>query len=154
MALIHEILYQTENYAHLNYKKYIRALISNLVRSYHKKISDINVEYDIEDISIDINDAIPLALIINELVSNSLKYAFTDESKSKKQSISLKQSKDEVILTIADNGKGFPPNYDTTKSKSLGLRLVSMLTKQLHGTYERIDDQGTKSMIRFANTDY
>ena len=153
MALIHEILYQTENYVHLNYKRYIRALISNLVRSYQKIISNINVEYDIEDISIDINDAIPLALIINELVSNSLKYAFADEIKSKKLSISLKQNKNEVILTITDNGKGFPTNYDATKSKSLGLRLVSMLTKQLHGTYERINDQGTKSMIKFAITD-
>ncbi|UYP48320.1 hypothetical protein NEF87_004605 [Candidatus Lokiarchaeum ossiferum] len=149
MSLIHEILYQTENYAKINYNRYIRSLVGNLIRSYRKNVSEIHTIFDIDEISIDINDAIPLALILNELVSNALKYAFPKGIGKKTLKISLKKHNNQVVLTVMDNGIGVPKDLDLTSSKTLGLRLVSMLSAQLNGTYNILNEKGTKVQILF-----
>ncbi len=149
MALIHEILYTSENYARIDYEEYIKNLTNNLIRTYNISTKNLNVVFDVEKISIDLNDAIPLALILNEIISNALKYAFPEDYPSKKLFISLKHKEKIIILIVQDNGVGLPKELNIQESKSLGLRLVSMLTKQLHGKLDVDRKKGTQFTIKF-----
>ncbi len=136
MALIHEKLYKSEDLASINFAKYIQSLTVHLFHSYRANTDIVRLKTDIEDIHLDINTSIPCALIINELVSNSLKYAFPD---GRRGEITVKLRSDKQgkkTLVISDNGVGFPENFDLKKSDSLGLLLVTDLSKQINGTVE------------------
>jgi len=140
MALIHEKLYKSEDLASINFAKYIQSLTVHLFHSYRVNTDIVRLNTDIEDIHLDINTAIPCALIINELVSNSLKHAFPG---GKRGEITVKLHSDKQgkrTLVVSDNGIGFPEDFDLQKSDSLGLLLVTDLTKQINGTikFDRI----------------
>ena len=108
---------------------------------------------DVQDISMDIYYAIPCSLIMNELVSNSLKYAFPDGKKGKIL-IKMQQNQDKKIkLIIADNGVGIPDNLDFRNTESLGLQLVNTLVGQLEGTIEMDNQEGTQFVIEFEKKD-
>ncbi|MFP3974851.1 MAG: PAS domain S-box protein [Dehalococcoidia bacterium] len=148
MSLIHEKLYRSENMAAINFKEFIRSLSHSLIRSYG--ISNVSLKSDIEDVHLPIDTAIPCGLIVNELVSNSLKYAFP-EGKSGEIEIGLHQiGEGEVELMVRDNGAGMSGDIDIRNTDSLGMDLVTLLgEKQLGGKVELDRSQGTEFRIRF-----
>jgi len=149
MALVHEQLYQSENLADINFPEYIKILVGNLFRSYGPH-PGVTFKVNIEEISLAIDTAIPCGLIVNELVSNSLKYAFP-EGRTGWICIDLTASAtDEYILSIRDNGVGIPAELDWTQTESLGLQLVRRLTNQLEGEISLDRSQGTEFRLIFG----
>lgn len=151
MALIHEKLYQSEDLAQTDFAEYIRSLVNNLFRSYSVNSRSISLSLNVEDVRLSIDTAIPCGLIINELVSNSLKYAFLAD-KPGEISISLyPEPDDRYTLIVQDNGSGLPPDLNFQQTKSLGLQLVCNLTKQLQGTIDLQSKTGAIFKINFTD---
>ncbi|MBN2460116.1 MAG: PAS domain S-box protein [Candidatus Cloacimonetes bacterium] len=151
MALVHEKLYQSQDLARINFGDYIRSLTIYLYGSYKVRSSQIKLKVEIENTPMDINTAIPCGLIINELVSNALKHAFPDDRKGIVH-VSLRTDIDgNNILTVKDNGVGFPPNLSLKKSKTLGLQLLQTLVAQLHGRLELKRKKETTFTITFKD---
>ncbi len=148
MSLIHESLYQTENLSKVDFKEYIIKLTDAIVNSQNSKQQDIHLKVEVEDIYFDIQTAIPLGLIINELVNNAYKHAF----KQKKQGIialKLHQTKDSFILVISDNGTG---NSEVLSlKKTLGMELVKLLVLQIKGVLQIQNNMGISYNIQFKN---
>lgn len=152
MALIHEKLYQSSSLAKIDCQEYITTLVHELFRSYQAYKQDITFLVKVKQSSLSIALATPFGLIINELVFNSLKYAFI-EMLGGQVFISLEEkNQGQFILIISDNGKGLPKSLDFRKTKTLGLQLVCRLTKQINGTIELIQSQGTTFKIVFTTT--
>jgi two-component sensor histidine kinase len=131
MALAHETLYQSETLSKIEFNKYINELIKLLSSSFGRKT--VNFKVDCENISLDIVTAVPLGLIINELMSNSLKYAFPDYKEDSQVTMSLREINGKKELIIEDNGIGFPKELDFSDTDSLGLQLVNSLVSQING---------------------
>lgn len=149
MALIHEHLYGTNELARINLPDYVRDLCSNLAASYG--LPDVRVDSQVEDLSLDIDTAIPCGLIINELVSNALKYAFPEGRG--RVLVEVESAPDgEVghVMRVIDDGVGLPAGVDPTDSPSLGLQLVTALARQIRGDLEFSSDQGVRMEIRFG----
>jgi two-component sensor histidine kinase len=152
MALIHQKLYQSESIAQINFKEYIDGIVSNIFESYGQK-SNIKIDIRAEDIPIKIDYAVPCGLIINELVTNSLKYAFPDERQGKIQILLISDTTttNNIQLSISDDGIGIPKELDIRNTKSLGLHLVTALAEaQLHGKIILNREKGTEFQIGFS----
>jgi two-component sensor histidine kinase len=147
MALVHQMLNKDESLAHIPLQQYIKNLIKYLYKIYQVDTKKIPCILTIDDISLEIDRAIPCGLIINELVSNIFKYAFP-ENQAGEIKVSLKRQENQVILMVSDNGIGMktmqPANND-----SLGIQLVTNLTKQLDGEMKIEQHQGTCFTIVF-----
>jgi PAS domain S-box-containing protein len=156
MALIHEELHRCGEGDTLNFSHYIKELADNLFLTYKLRNESISLDKDIEqDIFFDMDTGVPLGIIINELVSNSLKHAFPDRSAGEIR-IKLHREEGDVksfILTVSDNGVGIPENLDIEDLDSLGLQLVVSLVDQLDGELELKRDNGTEFTIRFTVTE-
>ncbi|MEG4577901.1 PAS domain S-box protein [Microcoleus sp. N3A4] len=154
MALIHEQLYQSEHLDRIDLPPYVENLVANLYQSFGCGNTAIQFNLKVDPIYLNIETAIPCGLIINELVSNSLKYAFT---KNLAGLITIKFSEinsQQFQLIIQDNGSGFPADFDVEKTETLGLRLVRMLAYQLEGTIA-IDSQcGICYNLNFKQLNY
>jgi two-component sensor histidine kinase len=147
MALIHERLYQSDNLARIDFGEYVRSLVGYLVRSY--AIPAVNVNVTVKNVSLPVNSAIPCGLIINELLSNALKYAFPG-GRSGDVAIRLEMTPERsAVLTVQDNGVGLPRDVDFQNTTTLGLQLVNTLSKQLNGVIGLIRDRGTTFSIIF-----
>lgn len=154
IALIHEKMYQSGDLSNIDFNSYITSLISDIVYSYGYDSDNIINEIEVGPYALNIETAIPLGLIINELVSNSLKYAFNEKS-SGKIGVKLESIGNNLFkLDIKDNGIGFPENLDFKNTKSLGLQLVNSLVEQLDGTITLINDSGTHFEIIFKELEY
>ncbi|MBW4563200.1 MAG: PAS domain S-box protein [Mojavia pulchra JT2-VF2] len=150
IALVHEKLYRSEELADINFAQYIPDLTTHLFDSYNDRSSDIRLNIQVDDAKLDIETAIPCGLIINELVSNALKYAFPVHREGEIQVRLYQQYNQNLILIIRDNGVGLPENFDSKKAKTLGINLVQGLVKQLRGTLEIKCQQGTEFKITFT----
>lgn len=150
MALVHEKLYQSKDFATLNFSEYIRNLIGYLFQVYRVNTNLITLEIDVEEVTLNIDMAIPCGLIINELVSNALKYAFPKSIKGTIKVALSSQVNNQLTLVVRDNGIGFPANWDFKNVKTLGLQLVNVLTNQLDGILELDRSRGTEFRISFA----
>ena len=149
MSLIHEKLYQSNDLASINIADYIRSLVSLLLSSFKVDVNRIKININLKNIFLDIATAIPLGLIISEIVSNSLKYAFPDERTGEISFSIQKKQEDTYLLIISDNGVGIPPEIDFKTSESLGLHLINALISQLHGNVELNRTKGTLFAITF-----
>jgi len=147
MALIHEKLYKSEDLAHIDFKEYLRSLVGSIAKTYQRH--DVAYDLDMDQIVLDINVGIPCGLIVNELVSNSLKYAFPEGRAGTIRLGISRNSEGSHVLTVADNGIGFPPEVDFRNTLSLGLKLVNVLTGQIRGTIVLSQEQGTRFDITF-----
>lgn len=153
MAMIHEMLYQSKDLSSINFVDYIKNLVGNLFHIYGLN-QNITTIFDLEDFYPNIETSIPLGLIINELVSNSIKYAFPNNEPGE-ISISLNSYDKGFQLIISDNGIGLPEEVDfKNREQSLGLNLVTSLTQQLDGTIDLDRSQGTKYIINFNELKY
>ncbi|GAA6622491.1 histidine kinase dimerization/phosphoacceptor domain -containing protein [Scytonema sp. NUACC26] len=151
MALIHEHLYQSPEISHIDFGEYIRSLTDNLFRCYGISQKTILLKIETGGIKLNLDTAIPCGLLINELISNSLKYAFP-EGRRGEISIRLVSSTDNtIILIVSDTGIGIPDSLDWSNTNSLGLRIVHNLTRQLKGTLTLDRDRGTAFHITFAH---
>ena len=150
MALIHEKLYQSKDLSRVDFNEYIKSLINSLFRSYGIDTGRIVTKLNVEDVSIRLDHAIPCGLIINELVSNSLKYAFPEDRKGE-ISVTLRSiTKDEIELRVSDDGIGIPEDLNIRNTDSLGLELVIILAEdQLGGKIELDRTGGTTFRILF-----
>ena len=153
MAMIHEKLYLSTDLTKINFVDYIQSLISNLFYSYNVKKDHIKPILKIEDVNLNIETAIPCGLIITEIISNCLKYAFPNQMKGK-IIISLKQVEDKFELIISDNGIGLPEDININKIKTLGILLVKSLTEQIDGKISIHRKNGTQFNITFKELKY
>ena len=149
MALLHETLYRSESLGRVNFAHYIVSICDHLLRSYGPKAARIKLEPHLEEISIDLDQAVSCGLIINELVSNALKHAFP-EGRSGRIIVELHTlPQEQFVLKVADDGVGMPPQLDIRQTGTLGHQLVFMLVEKLHGTLEVTRDHGTAFCITF-----
>ncbi|MFO7799125.1 MAG: PAS domain S-box protein [Rhodohalobacter sp.] len=153
MATIHELLYRASSFKNLRLDRNIEQLITNITDTYHSSI-DLELSYDMESVELNINDAIPCSLILNEIVTNILKHAY-DDGDSGTMHISLIEEDGTVTLKIRDDGKGLPDDLDEEDSgTSLGMELIQTLTSQLHGSYSYTSlDEGVEFKLIFDKTE-
>ncbi len=154
MALIHEKLYQSESLAKIDFAEYVRSLTDTLFLSYGVTDRTVRLRTDVEDVALDVDTVIPCALLINELVSNSLKHAFPDwwrrAGRTGEVRVGLRRcGGDGLTLTVGDSGVGLPADLDIWKSETLGLQLVSVLVRQLKGSVAVNRSGGTEFVITF-----
>lgn len=149
MALIHQDLYNKENLTSVGVKEYLEKLTLELFQTY--KISDdrVQLKLEIEDIDLDVDTLVPLGLIINELITNCLKYAFPNDNEGV-LTVSLKKSNIQLLLTITDNGIGYDPSKN--RKSSFGSTLLSALTAQLNGEMTIVNNNGT--IVELVINDY
>ncbi len=153
IALIHENLYHSEDLAHINFEVYVKGLLSDLFDSYGVNSSRIKLNLDIEDVTLGIETAIPCGLIINELVSNSLKHGFTGNETGEINVEIHKIADDEYSLIESDTGVPFSDKVDFTSSKTLGLELIKNLVKQIEGQLE-FNRENKEFKIIFKELEY
>ena len=148
MALVHEMLYQTENLSKINYKNYLKDLSDSIYASFDRP-QNIRIKTQSNEIYFSIETAVPLGLIINEIITNSLKHGFKNIESGGIINIKLSAKEEEYTLLIGDNGVGFT---EKRKFKSLGLKLIKKLSIQLNATIERDDARaGTLYKITFSD---
>ena len=144
MSLIHQKMYQGREVIRLNMDEYIGKLSQHLIASYGYSENSLSLSLDIQAIALDVDRAIPIGLIVNELVGNACKYAFVEHPGEARLSIQLKEGNaKELCLTIKDNGPGLADSFDINKAHSFGLKLVAMLSKQLKATIDINKEKGT-----------
>lgn len=148
MSLVHEKLYQSDMMATINFTEYISSLAERLISSY-SVTDNIQLRFETDRLMLSINTAIPCGLIVNEILTNSIKYAFP-ENRNGEILISLKAINEKLILHIRDNGIGLPENLDITKIKSLGMKLIQVLADQIDGELEIISEMGTAYTLSFS----
>ena len=150
MALVHETLYKFKDFGKVKFTEYIENLTSYLFTAYVSSVENIKLELRIDEVTLKLDTAIPCGLIINELVSNALKYAFRNKNNG---TISIAMHFDgdaHYTLTVRDDGIGLPPNLEIKNVNSLGLKLVEILAKQLEGTLQVNSHFGTEFSLRFS----
>jgi len=150
MAFIHESLYQTKNFEAVNFSEYITTLTKNLVHTYSINSKKIKLILTLDKLFLNLDSSIPCGLIINEIVSNSLKYAFPD-NRDGIIFVTLKVDNNNVRIEAGDNGIGIPSHIDVKHTETLGLQLVDTLVEQINGTLTLDRNRGTKFIIEFKN---
>ncbi|MDP4266881.1 MAG: sensor histidine kinase, partial [Bacteroidota bacterium] len=148
MSLIHEKLYEFNDFSKIDYYDYIKELVSQIVNTYDSVRKNLDIKIDIDKIYLNIDTAIPLGLIINELITNSIKYAFNKDEKGE-IILSLSKNNDFLTFSVKDNGKGLPQNFNINNIQSLGLRLVNSLTNQIGGELLINNINGVEFIVNF-----
>jgi len=152
MALIHEKLYQSTDLNRINFSEYVRSLCVHLFHGFQVDPKIVRLKLDLEDISLDVSSSIPCGLIVNELVSNSLKHAFPD-GREGEIAVSFHRTDGEGLeLRVTDDGIGVTPNFDFRNTGTLGMQIVTMLVEQIGGTISREAEAGTSFRIAFAGS--
>lgn len=150
MSLIHETIYRNSDFSAIDFTDYISAIASNLVQSYRNPQTQVELIADFDKVLLGLDQSIPCGLIVNELVSNAMKYAFKGKKKGR-LCIEVKEKRgNKIELTIKDDGVGLPESWDSKKSGSLGLTLVNALTEQLDGTMVTKSNRGTSHTLSFV----
>jgi PAS domain S-box-containing protein len=151
MAMVHKLLYQTTDISRLDFIEYLKKFTSKILDTYpiHE---NIQLNLNAQDIHLDADTAIPCGLIITELLTNSLKYAFNEDDQGS-ITIDMERKGDKYILTVADDGIGVPDDLDNISDEGVGLNLVNSLVLQLEGTLELDNSKGTKFVIEFPAGD-
>ena len=152
ISLVHEKLYQSEDMSNINLYDYIKDLANTLLSGYRMNSEQISLEFDADDVLISIDTAISCGLITNEIITNSLKYAFGDNGTGSIRVVIQTMEDSNIELRISDNGIGLPDGFDFDNTKTLGLKLVKKLAEnQLFGTIDVISGKGTEFIIKFKN---
>lgn len=152
MASIHEQLYQSHSFSKLDLSKSLSKLITKIVETLDYDIN-ITLDFDLEPVELNINQAIPCSLIVNEVITNVIKHAFYGKSEGT-ISTALKEKNNCVSLEIKDNGIGMSVDIEIKDGKTLGLRLIETLAKQLHASYQyHSPNEGTTFSIQFEKSE-
>lgn len=148
MALIHQKLYQSTDLKNIDFGDYIRNLTTELFQSMVMVFDNIKLEFNVEDIKVDLNMVVPLGLIVNELVTNSIKHAFPGD-KHGTITLELYRKDKDIVLKVSDDGVGLPEDLDYRNADSLGLKLVTTLIRQINGELTVDKSQGTAFTLNF-----
>lgn len=140
MALIHEKIYASGNLSEINLTEYLQVLASHLIKSFAIS-SRVHLNFDMDQVFLPVEKAVPCGLIVNELITNSMKYAFPD-NRAGEISVILRLS-DQLTMTVKDNGVGFPENIDYKNADSFGMQIISSLMEQLDGSFKLESGAGT-----------
>jgi len=154
MALIHQQLYKTQDLSRINFRDYVNELCMYLYHAYTIRTGKVDLSVDVSDISFGIDTALPCGLIINELITNSLKHAFPGDMTGKVEIKLYKNDEGKNILIVKDNGIGMKKDYDADKAGTLGMKLVKTLTEQLEGELQIIHEGGLEVKITFDDLIY
>jgi hypothetical protein len=149
MALLHEILYQSEDLSLVDFQKYVLRTVDYLFRSFGVQDGQIRLRTELDQLELELDDALPFGLLISEVVSNSLKHAFPHGRGGEVSIFLRQQSATTISLALSDDGVGLPGELDWATSRSLGLRLVRALAQQLRGTLEIRSQGGTEVRLTF-----
>ncbi|MDF2449816.1 MAG: hypothetical protein K0R26_2320 [Bacteroidota bacterium] len=148
ISTVHELIYKSKNYAEIDFKAYLDKIIDHITASY-QSFGFVVVIKNIESVKVNISYAVPLALIVNELITNSYKHAFNSKNEGEIH-IHLHEEKERVNLLISDNGSGF--DKDNIPKTSMGMDILNGLIHQIEGTCDLVsDDKGTRYKISFSN---
>ena len=147
MALVHEVLYRSKHFSGIEMSRYIDTLLASLLEAYGAE-GRVKLEREVCDCRLGVDQASVLGLILNELVSNSLKHAFAG-GRGGRLRVSFKSDGPERVLEVADDGPGLPEGLDLREPKTLGLQLVSTLARQLSGYFEAAPGEGSRMRVRF-----
>jgi len=153
MALVHENLYQSTDLSHIDLEGYLENLVEDLIYSYGGSISSIQTDIEVPKIELNLETAIPLGLIINELVSNSIKHAFPENKGTVKIKLDIDPDQN-LDLMVGDNGVGLPEDINIGSIQKFGLKLVQALTSQLDGELTIEGKTGTCFHIKFRELEY
>jgi PAS domain S-box-containing protein len=150
MALIHEKLYRSGDLKSINFTEYLETLSNDLYRSYAPHNSQVQLKLNVEKVNLDVDTSIPLGLILNELLTNSLKHAFPNGMDGEILIELLNDKDGNYQLSVSDNGVGFPEDIDYKNTESLGMQIVNNLTYQIDGEIHLDRNNGTKFTIHFS----
>ena len=153
MALIHEKLYESGGLAKLNFADYVASLMQSIWSAHGVVGARVKLHLEVEPVAVSVATAVPCGLILNELVSNALKHAFPSDGGAVTVGLTREPATGRLRLRVADNGVGLPADLDWRRARSLGLRLVQMLARQLEGSIETGPGPGTEFLIRFVATE-
>ncbi len=146
MASVHSLLYKSRNFSEIEFGEYVQEMVAELLRSYQPNTAAVSLTVNMRNIMLSIETAIPCGLIINELVTNALKYAFPGVPRGEIV-VEMKRTEKELLVLVADNGIGFPRDIDFRNTGTFGLKLVHLLVKQLGGSIDQYLDGGTRYVI-------
>jgi two-component sensor histidine kinase/CheY-like chemotaxis protein len=156
IILVYESLHRSDNVTQVAARPFFEKLTDDLINALGAQL--FHLERDFDDIDLQVKQAVPIGLILNELVTNAVKYAFPQPFQLRENvggqpeptiRLSLKRQADQKVLEVSDNGVGMPPGYDWKNARSLGLRLVNLLSEQLHGQLEAWVENGTRFRLTF-----
>lgn len=151
MALIHEQLYQSTSFSTLNFSDNIETLVRNILKTMHQR-DQISLELVCDPITLNINQAVPCSLIVNEVITNAIKHAFPEQRAGTIEIVLTSRAENLVRLEILDNGVGLPDGQKSISPQSLGMHLIEVLAKQIQGTaayQNRSDHSGTRFSLQF-----
>ncbi len=148
IALIHEKLYQSKDYARVPFSEYARSLVANVFEATGQSPNAVALQFSMEDLPLGVDKAIPCGLVLNELITNALKHAFPNGRRGIVR-VDLRRDDGCLVLTVADDGVGMPADFDHLTSSSLGMSLVHTLAEQLEGEVTIVRDGGTLFRVRF-----
>jgi PAS domain S-box-containing protein len=150
MALIHEMLYQTENFARIDFGSYVAELAKIVFRTYEASARQVQLRIHTEPATINLDTAMPACLVLNELMTNALKHAFPNGRAGTVEVTFLAPPGESLVLTVRDNGVGLPSNFSPEQTHSLGLRLIGVLTKQLSAKFDFQSKDGCEFKLTFG----
>jgi len=136
--------------AHIDFEGYLKSLVDMILTFYREKSNNVKVSLNSEEANLEIDTAISMGLIVNELLTNCFKHAFPDE-KCGEININLTKNNGNYYLKVADNGVGFPDSVDLENTESLGIQIVRTLTSQINGTLEYESKGGTEFTLSFPD---
>jgi PAS domain S-box-containing protein len=153
MSLIHDELYSSEDFSHINLSEYIQNISKELLTSHIEDPGRVKLTVNVEDVRMELETAIPLGLLINEIVANSVNHAFPNDQ-SGEIIVELERDGDAFILKMSDDGVGIPEDVDFEKAETLGFQLINSLTNQLDGQIEMHSNNGTSFIVKFKELEY
>jgi two-component sensor histidine kinase len=151
MAMVHEFLYKSADLTRINFPAYVDSLVQNLYRTFGLTSSESLPTVEVDDVRLSLDVAVPCGLLLTELISNAVKYAYPDRKWGPVEVRFRDLSKGLFELSVSDHGSGFPKDFDWKKSDSLGLRLVRLLTEQLQGEIRVENHHGMKFVVTFKD---
>jgi two-component sensor histidine kinase len=155
MAMIHEHLYQSETLASVDFSEYLRSLVGFLYRNHSSVVGRIHLELDLEeDVFLNIETAVSLGLVVNELVTNAFKHAFPGELRGRLSVALLRTGPSAFALRVSDDGPGLPANFSIQEAETLGLQLVDTLARQVKAALSIRSSAGTTFQLDFEELIY
>lgn len=152
MATVHEMLYEAQNFNNLSFNDFIKKMVDSIHDVYKSAYSDLSVEINAEDIDLNVNQAVPFGLIVNELVTNAFKHAYPDKG-SGVVVISFHEDEGNIVLKVEDEGRGLGDDFSLEESESLGFSLIRILSKQIEADVTVESEHGTQITVVFEKKD-
>jgi PAS domain S-box-containing protein len=151
MFTVHEMLYQSSSFNDLSFGDFVENIVRAIKDTFPERVNEIEFQFDVEPLQLNINQAVPCGLILNELITNAYKHAYPDTEGI--VNVSIKKQGDQVTMVVEDNGVGIPEKISISQPATLGLTLINNLLRQLYADLSINNEQGTKVEVKFTKED-